>query len=323
MKTPFSLSAPAKLAGFAATLALLFGGGAIAGGAIDPGSDAPRAEEAGHGGATYGSDERPDTHGGATHGSDERPQHGGATHVGDTAAAKPVRGLAVAEHGLRLVVDDADLRPGRPETLRFAIVGDDGRVVRDFDVEHDKRMHLIVARRDLGAFQHVHPEQGRDGRWRIRLRVDEPGSYRIFADFVHAGKPATLAADLRVDGPADLRPLPAPAATARTGAGSAVRLQAGRVRPGEEAGLRFTVTRGGSTVHPEPYLGARGHLVALREGDLAFLHVHPTAHGGEADEHDDAVGFAATFPTAGRYRLFLQIKRDGRVETAAFTQEVR
>ena len=62
----------------------------------------------------------------------------------------------------------------------------------------------------------------------------------------------------------------------------------------------------------EPYLGANGHLVALREGDLAFLHVHPT----------EGVQFESTFPTVGRYRLFLQFKHEGRVHTAAFTQEV-
>ena len=93
-----------------------------------------------------------------------------------------------------------------------------------------------------------------------------------------------------------------------------VRLDAGRARPGAEAELRFTITKDGAPVHTEPYLGAGGHLVALREGDLAFLHVHPM---------DDSVRFAATFPTEGRYRLFLQFQHEGRVQTVAFTQEVR
>ena len=93
-----------------------------------------------------------------------------------------------------------------------------------------------------------------------------------------------------------------------------MRLDAGAARPGEEAELRFTITRDGEPVRTEPYLGAGGHLVALREGDLAFLHVHPT--------DDASARFAATFPTAGRYRLFLQFKHEGRVHTAAFTQEV-
>ena len=43
---------------------------------------------------------------------------------------------------------------------------------------------------------------------------------------------------------------------------------------------------------------------------------HPT-------EDDDSIGFDATFPTAGAYRLFLQFKVNGSVQTAAFTQEVR
>jgi hypothetical protein len=73
------------------------------------------------------------------------------------------------------------------------------------------------------------------------------------------------------------------------------------------------VTRDGRPVVVEPYLGARGHLVALRDGDLAFLHVHPDP---------GRLRFMAAFPTAGRYRLFLQFRAEGRVHTAEFTQEV-
>jgi hypothetical protein len=73
------------------------------------------------------------------------------------------------------------------------------------------------------------------------------------------------------------------------------------------------VTRGGAPVKVDDYLGAKGHLVALRSGDLAFLHVHPDA---------ERLRFASTFPSAGRYRLFLQFKVDNRVHTAAFTREV-
>jgi hypothetical protein len=81
--------------------------------------------------------------------------------------------------------------------------------------------------------------------------------------------------------------------------------------------LRFTVTRDGRPVRPQPYLGAGGHLVALREGDLAFLHVHPEEHAHDGDE----IAFETTLPTAGRYRLFLQFRDAGRVHTVAFTTE--
>jgi len=279
---------PAKLAGFAATLALLFGAGALAGGLVDP----DRGEPA------------------SAHGAEDS----GATHsASGQEAAHAVRGLAVAENGLRLVVKTPELRRDRSETLRFRVVDDDGETVRNFDVEHTKRMHLIVARRDLSGFRHLHPRQGADGVWTTTVRLSDSGSYRVFADFSHEDEATTLAGDLRVDGAADLRPLPAPATTAVGDGGYEVRLDAGRVQPGREADLRFTVTKDGRAVHPEPYLGAGGHLVALREGDLAFLHVHPVDEGR----------FAATFPTEGRYRLFLQFKDAGRVHTVAFTQEVR
>ena len=130
-------------------------------------------------------------------------------------------------------------------------------------------MHLIVVRRDLTGFQHLHPTQGADGTWSTPVRLDEAGSYRLFADFSHEDTPQTLASDLRVDGTADLEPLPAPQPTATSDGGYDVRLDTS----GSE--LHFAITRDGKPITTEPYLGAGGHLVALREGDLAFLHVHP------------------------------------------------
>ncbi len=288
-------SIPRQLATFAAVLAGLYTAGFIAGQFID-------AEP--HGGDDMTHDQQ----------RTSSNRHRGGEH-GGAAQPDPVRGLAVADNGLQLELADPELERGRSEQLRFRIVDARGEAVRDFDVEHEKRMHLIVARRDLTGFQHVHPTMGKDGTWSTPLRLDDAGSYRVFADFVRDGEATTLAGDLRVDGAADLRALPAPDHTTVTADGYDVTLAAAATRPGEESELRFTVTKDGAPVHTEPYLGAGGHLVALREGDLAFLHVHPT--------DEQSVEFGATFPTAGRYRLFLQFQHEGRVQTAAFTQEVQ
>jgi hypothetical protein len=286
-------SIPRQLATFAAVLAVLYTGGFIAGQFI----------ETGH------SDE---TH---TEGQAEPSGHGGGHEAPESegeAAVDTVRGLAVAEAGLRLELATPELTRGRREQLRFAITDDAGRRVRDFDIAHERRMHLIVVRRDLTGFQHLHPKLGPDGDWTTPVRIDDAGSYRVFADFTRQGRAITLGSDLRVDGAADLRPLRQPAATAAAGDGYEVRLDAPGTPPGGEAELAFTITRDGETVTPEPYLGAGGHLVALREGDLAYLHVHPT----------EGTTFQATFPTAGSYRLFLQFKHQGEVRTAAFTLPV-
>ena len=82
--------------------------------------------------------------------------------------------------------------------------------MRDFDVEHTKRMHLIVVRRDMTGFQHLHPSQNADGTWSVPVTLPDAGSYRVFADFSVDGKPHTLADDLTVDGAVRSRELPAP-----------------------------------------------------------------------------------------------------------------
>jgi hypothetical protein len=273
-----------RLAGFAAALALLFGAAAFAGSTVGP----DRSGE-----------ERAETHNGG--------------HTANASAPGTVRGLAISDAGLTLALEDTAFQRGRPDVLRFSIRGAGGRPVRDFQVEHEKRMHLIVVRRDGRGFQHVHPTLDATGTWSVPLTLPDAGAYRVFADFKHDGEARTLAADLTVDGAARYRALPEPAVTADAGQGYEVRLDAGQVRAGREVGLEFSVTREGRAVETEPYLGARGHLVALREGDLAFLHVHPD---------EDALAFMAEFPSAGRYRLYLQFKHGGRVHTAAFTQEV-
>jgi hypothetical protein len=135
----------------------------------------------------------------------------------------------------------------------------------------------------------------------------EPGVWRAFADFSTGGTPVTLGVDLHVAG--DYRPerLPEPSDGSRAD-GFDVRLSS----PDERI-LRFQVTRDGSAVDLERYLGARGHLVVLREGDLAFLHVHPI---------EEALDFAVIYPSPGRYRLFLQFSVEGEVHLASVTEVV-
>jgi hypothetical protein len=284
------MSPLAKLAGFALVLALVFTGAALAGSRIDVRPGQPPAEGA----------------------MDQMAAERGG-HGAEAMAPQPVRGLAVSEKGLRLELGRRTALPGRRFDLGFRIVDRRGETVRDFDVEHTRRMHFIVVRRDMTRFQHLHPTQGPDGSWSVPVSLPDAGSYRVFADFSVDGKPYTLADDVTVDGSVRSRALPAPARGVDVD-GLRVSLTEGAARAGAEAELDFAVTRGGRPVAVRDYLGAKGHLVALRQGDLAFLHVHPDA---------DRLRFGATFPTAGAYRLFLQFETtDGRLHTAAFTQEV-
>lgn len=299
------MNAGARLTAFAGTLAVLFAVGTAAGRALDPA--APAADSSDPAGHAESGD-------GGAHGA------ASGSHA-PASAADAVRGLATAEAGLRLVVPGPRRSVGRTERLAFQVVDRTGSPIRDFDIAHERRMHLIVVRRDLTGFQHLHPTLGTDGTWTTPLRIEAPGSYRVFADFTRDGRAFTLASDLHASGDARLRDLPAPVTTAGAGPLTVSRPSAAPSPAGREVPLAFGVTaQDGAPAVLQPYLGAGGHLVALREGDLAFLHVHPVDDA--AAWRQGRVAFATTFPTAGRYRLFLQVQVDGDVRTAAFTQEV-
>ena len=189
--------------------------------------------------------------------------------------------------------------------------------MRDFQVDATKLMHLIIVRRDLTNYQHIHPTMASDGTWSIDAQVASPGRYRAFADFATGGKRHVLGADLTAPGTATSVPLPQPQTTTRVD-GFEVTLHAGMLMSGQEAALRFSISRGGAPVKTlEPYLGNLGHLVILREKTLQYLHVHPTSSGGSGPD----IRFAGELARPGRYRAFLQFQANGTVHTAAFTLE--
>jgi len=238
--------------------------------------------------------------------------------MGDVAEVVDTRlpGLAVADNGYRLELRKDQLETGVPAGFGFRIVGVDGKAVTRFDVQHDKRLHFVVVRRDGSGYQHLHPEMATDGAWSVPLALPAAGSYRVFTDFKpEGGEKTTLGADIQVPGQYQPERYESPTRT-DTVDGYEVKL-AGELAPGKASTVTATVAQNGTPVGDlQPYLGAAGHLVALRATDLGYLHVHPlddsTASGPE-------IRFAVEVPTPGRYRLFLDFQHAGTVRTAEFT----
>lgn len=294
-----------KIALFVVALAAVFGVAAALGSLVEP-------AETNEGGM----EETMTTH------TAETDTHG--AHASEEASHQPA-GLGVAEGGYAVRFAPTQFERGEAGELRFVIESDGGEPVTEFDELHERRMHLIVVRRDGTEFRHLHPEMDAAGTWSVPVRFGEAGVYRAFADFSVGGEQHTLAGDLFVSGGEfESRPFPVPQPVDETD-GFAVRLRTGEPVAGEPTSLSFSVSEGGHPVHDlQPYLGAKGHLVALREGDLAFLHVHPEEGHGEGAGHGhegaaDEIAFEATFPTAGRYRLYLQFKQADVVRTVEFT----
>lgn len=234
----------------------------------------------------------------------------------EAEAPAPIgEGVVSAAEGYRLVPATTGLdRDGG--TFQFAITAQDGHAVHDFTPIHERDLHLIVVNRELTSFHHVHPALDVDGTWSIDLPALDPGSYRAVADFQIADGPRlALGTDLTVAGRYQPSELSEPAATTMTD-GYDVQLATERSDDGAVT-AELTVRRNGEVVTDlEPYLGARGHLVAMRSGDLAYAHVHPVEHD---DDVPGVVTFDAELSSAGRYGLFFDFKHNGMVHTASFT----
>ncbi|MFF9913802.1 hypothetical protein [Streptomyces sp. NPDC013457] len=289
-----------KITAFAAALAATFGTAYGVGQGIGPVGEPAKSVHGEHAGGTA---------------EPEGEAAGRTGHEEGVAKAPAAGGLQISEGGYTLAMETPKPAAGK-SVLKFSIKDAAGRKVTAYSTEHGKDLHFIVASRDLTVYRHLHPVRAADGTWSTAVDLPAAGGYKAFADFKPAAKNATgvtLGVDLSVPGAYAPRPLPAAERTA-TVDGYEVTL-GGALVPGRAGELKLTVSKGGRPVTDlEPYLGAYGHLVALRDGDLAYLHVHPNKGGPGPD-----VSFTATAPSAGSYRLFLDFQHDGKVRTAAFT----
>lgn len=235
-----------------------------------------------------------------------------AAHAGAPAPG----GLAVSQDGFTLRLAQSTLPASDQALLAFTVTGPDGAPLTDYAVSHEEELHLIVVRRDFAGYQHVHPVRADDGTWSVPLDLASPGPYQVFADFTPAGsdESLTLAADLTV--PGTYEPVPVPTPADRTSVDGYDIALDGELVAGASSPLTLSISRDGRPVTDlEPYLGAYGHLVALREGDLAYLHVHPDGTGGPGPD----VSFTVEVPSAGTYRLFFDYGHGGLIRTAELT----
>lgn len=242
--------------------------------------------------------------------------------------------------GVGLTVVPADIKAGQQSTVQFTLTRFDEPIM-DYVISHEFPVHVVAVREDLGEYIHVHPTMGKNGEWQLPMTFPTAGVYRLVADFiVTEGSDDVnyvLGTDITVAGPA----APAFTLAAPTDKNSVDGYDvtvSGAVSATSHSMLMFTILKDGMPVTLEPWLGTGAHMVAIRQGDLAYAHMHPSGHDhgstASTDEMESSMGqsmgampgmvhFDAEFPAgAGTYRLFLQFKADGVVHTVPFTAEV-
>jgi hypothetical protein len=243
----------------------------------------------------------------------------------------------------------------QPGQLTFAVTDSEWKARTQWSPlipDHGKLMHLFLVADTGFAFAHLHPTTTDTNVFRATVPPLPSGRYRVFADIVHeSGFDHTLVATVDLPGSTSLY---APSdsddafSVAAPGAdGPPIRkLGSDTVKVGQPAGLRFVVSG------IQPYMGMAGHAVVVRDDGSVFIHLHPmgtvssasqmalemrqpgdTSYGALARRMatmspmqmgvlSDTVSFPYAFPKAGRYVVWVQIKRNGRVLTAPYVIHV-
>jgi hypothetical protein len=249
---------------------------------------------------------------GHTQSHNHHHQHGSHAHR---------RGGTETEPQLIVATDPVNAVAGRPVTLRLMIHAAGGTMVRDFDVVHDEKVHLVIVRDGLDQFAHIHPEVDAKGNLTVTHTFPAGGSYRLFADYTPAGGGhATAKGVVTVGGESPIAPPPTPNAPGTVEAdGLHATVAAAPLRAGSPARVTFALQddRGGP-VKLQPYMGELGHLMFVGVENGRYVHVHPA--GGDADR--GTVEFEAHFPESDLYKGWGQFNQDGRVRVVPFVVKV-
>jgi Heavy metal binding domain len=234
--------------------------------------------------------------------------------------------------GMKLVLDVPDriefpleishtpelLLPGKTATLTLRVFNPlTNSVAKQFEIVHEKLIHLFVVSENLEYFAHIHPVLQSDGSFTQEICLPGGGMYRLLADFYPSGSvPQLGVGTIYVAGESPkphLAPALAPCSSANTTA--ALRVEPEQAIAGLQSRLFFTLT---PSTGMQLYLGAWAHMLAASEDLVDLLHLHPFLADGKAD-----MQFNIIFPRPGLYRIWTQIQRENTVNTFVFTVPVK
>ncbi len=224
---------------------------------------------------------------------------------------------------------------GKKTTLEFEVIDENEARVKNFDVVHEMKLHLLMVSKDLSWFGHEHPELQADGTMKLDFTFPAAGPHTLYADFKPTGanaqviqKPITVAGVA----PAAVVLVKDDLTKAKTIAGHQVRLKASSLTAGDIVRLDFLIVKDGKPVTDlTPYLGAQGHCVIISQDGTQFLHSHP-----EDGDHDHAVGtgehahptlpgqvtFNTNFPAPGLYKIWGQFLHGTEMVIADFVVDI-
>src|SRR5262249_31480070 len=222
--------------------------------------------------------------------------------------------------------------------------------------DHGHLMHVFLLRMpSMDRFYHLPPEQTSDASFTLNLPDIPSGHYKVFADIVRGtGFPETLVGEIHLPNvkgeplsaddsgviASTFEPSAPTATVSPMPSGDRMVWEQGAttLKAGQTTWFRFRVED--AQHRPlndlEPYMGMAGHAEFVRSDCSVFAHIHPAGSvpmaslmiaqqdSGLPMDHRSRhtlpaeVSFPYGFPQPGDYRLFIQIKRNGQIETGVF-----
>ena len=255
------------------------------------------------------------------HGEKSPPSNDSHAPHGDSGSHEEMKMNLVSRRALKIQTEPQEPNVGSPTRLTLQIQGDDDTPIKQFDVMHEKLVHLIVVRDGLDEFAHLHPEVDATGDLTVEYVFPKSGTYRLFADHRPKGESPGLAIGELIISGTDAPAAALVADTAEVVTMGEIKAHIDVLKGDHETTVRFRLVdkEENAVTDLEPYLGAMGHLVIISSEGRDYVHAHPLSEARTAP--NGVVEFAAHFPKAGLYKAWGQFQRGGSVFTIPFVIE--
>jgi hypothetical protein len=227
--------------------------------------------------------------------------------------------------------------PQSNESVRITITvverGTDNKVGQ-FDVIHDKLMHLVTVSDDLSYFAHLHPKfDDKDIVFAVKHTFPVAGRYKMWVDAKPKGEGQLIKEfHLDVGGKPDHEPIPIEVDknfiknVAANGQEYQVRLKAPEgIKAGQDAEIVFELSdsEGKPIADLETLMAAGGHCVIISADAEKFLHVHLVKEVSADWRGGPEIVFIANFPSPGLYKAWGQFQHRGNIITVSFVLEAK
>jgi len=217
--------------------------------------------------------------------------------------------------------------PKKDIDLEIDIQDKNGKAITSFDIFQEKKMHLILVSDDLQYFQHLHPIYQNKGSFRIKTNFPQPGNYTFFSSYKPSGKSEQVSVmKIKVPGtPQVLANIDLTTSKIFGHTKTKLTFSPSTFTAGQEVMVMFDLkdmTNNQPITDLQPYLGERGHLVIVKQSSILsasnYIHAHAMKNTPNGQIH-----YMTKFPQPGKYKLWNQFKRNGKVITSDFWVNVQ